>query len=75
MTPSRPYDPRTRIIVCAECEQPFEAPRMGRPPKRCSADACQRAAAARWQREYRRGLVRDREELHALRQALSDVAA
>ena len=67
-------DSRPRRLTCTVCNQPFEAPRLGRTPTRCS-DACRRAAAARWQREYRRGLVRDREELLALRQALSAVAA
>ncbi len=67
-------DPRPRRLTCIECSQPFDAPRVGRTPTRCS-DECRRAAAARWQREYRRGLVRDREELLALRQALGTVAA
>ncbi len=74
MTPHS-FDPHVRVLTCDECEQPFEAPRMGRPPKRCGADACRKAAEARRQREYRRSLVRDREELLALRQALSAVAA
>jgi uncharacterized paraquat-inducible protein A len=65
---------RLRVLVCSECEETFTAPRIGRPPTRCS-EKCQKAAAARWQRDYRRQLVQDREALAALRETLRAVAA
>src|SRR4051794_40930 len=71
----RAIDPRPRRLTCRECDRPFEAPRIGRPPPHCPTDRCRKAAEARRQREYRRSLVRDREELAALRSVLREVAA
>ena len=75
MPAPRALDPRPRRLTCRECNQPFETPRIGRPPSRCDSDKCRKAAEARRQREYRRSLVRDREELAALRRVLGEVAA
>ncbi len=71
--PTTPTDNRLRLLTCTECGDAFSAPRIGRPPKTCS-EKCHKAHANRYAREYRRQLVRDREELAALRAVLRDVA-
>jgi hypothetical protein len=73
MTTHRSSATRPRLLTCSECREPFRAPRIGRPPLRCS-DRCRKAAGARWQRDYRRALVRDREELAAVRAVLQRAA-